>query len=75
MMAAVDFPDKGRVKGSWYAAVPPLVRHYTGLTPMDYFGRTMVGNLPDNVTVGVVRRPYFHEIHKLISIVKMILLF
>ena len=40
MMAAVDFPDKGRVKGSWYAAVPPLVRHYTGLTPMDYFGRT-----------------------------------
>lgn len=54
MMAAVDFPDKGRKKGMWYTAVPPLVRHYTGLTPMDYFGRTMVDSLPDNVTVGVV---------------------
>lgn len=54
VMAAVDFPESGRVKGEWYTAVPPLVRQYTGLTPMDYFGRTMVANLPENVTVGVV---------------------
>ena len=54
VMAAVDFPDSGREKGKWYTAVPPLVRQYTGLTPMDYFGRTMVANLPENVTVGVV---------------------
>ncbi|MDE7095940.1 MAG: glycoside hydrolase family 97 N-terminal domain-containing protein, partial [Muribaculaceae bacterium] len=35
-------------------AVPPLVRENTGLTLMDYFGRTMVDNLPENITVGVV---------------------
>lgn len=54
MMAAVDFKESGRTQGEWYTAVPPLVRQYTGLTPMDYFGRTMVANLPDEVTVGVV---------------------
>ena len=32
----------------------PLVRQNTGLTPMDYFGRTMVDNLPEEVRVGVV---------------------
>ena len=33
---------------------PPLVRQNTGLTPIDYFGRTMIVNLPDNIRVGVV---------------------
>ena len=37
MMAAVDCPSLGRVKGQWYKAVPPLVRCHTGLTPADYF--------------------------------------
>ena len=54
MMAAVDFSNPQRSKGEWYVAVPPLVREYTGLTPMDYFGRTMVDNLPEDVKVGVV---------------------
>lgn len=54
MMAAVDFSNPQRTKGEWYVAVPPLVREYTGLTPMDYFGRTMVANLPEDVKVGVV---------------------
>lgn len=54
VMSTVDFENPARVKGEWYTAVPPLVRQYTGLTPMDYFGRTMVANLPENVTVGVV---------------------
>lgn len=54
MMAAVDFSNPGRKTGEWYVATPPLVREYTGLTPMDYFGRTMVDNLPENVTVGVI---------------------
>lgn len=40
--------------GTWRTAVPPLVRCSTGLTPADYFGRTMVENLPENVRVGVV---------------------
>ncbi|MDB5325294.1 MAG: hypothetical protein JWM57_863 [Phycisphaerales bacterium] len=54
MLAAVDFPQMGRKKGQWYDAVPPLCRGQTGLCPADYFGRTMVANLPKNVRVGVV---------------------
>ena len=42
------------IRDRWYVAQPPLVREYTGLTPMDYFGRSMVENLPDEVRVGVV---------------------
>ncbi len=53
MMACVNFGNPARSQGNWYQAVPPLVREHTGLTPMDYFGRTMVANLPD-VKVGVV---------------------
>ena len=54
MLAAVDFPKLGREKGKWYTAVPPLCRPSTGLSPADYFGRTMVANLPENIKVGVV---------------------
>ena len=54
MMSAVDCPERGRVKGEWYKALPPLSRCHTGLTPCDYFGRTMVDNLPPNVKVGVI---------------------
>lgn len=54
LMATVNFSDPVRVKGEWSVAVPPLVRQSTGLTPMDYFGRTMVANLPEEVTIGVV---------------------
>lgn len=53
-MATVDFAKAGKMKGEWREAVPPLVRQENGLTLMDYFGRTMVDNLPDNVRVGVV---------------------
>jgi hypothetical protein len=35
-------------------AVPPLCRPSAGLGPADYFGRTLVSNLPPNVKVGVV---------------------
>ncbi len=54
VMAAVDCSDKGRVKGNWYTAFPPLCRCHTGLTPADYFGRTMVANLPKKIKVGVI---------------------
>jgi alpha-L-fucosidase 2 len=40
--------------GVWRTAVPPLARCNTGLTPADYFGRTMVQVLPENIKVGVV---------------------
>ena len=54
MMAAVDFPAMDRTKGNWYPAVPPLCRPGNGLCPADYFGRTMVANLPQNIRVGVI---------------------
>lgn len=54
VMSTVDCSNLGRTKGTWYTAVPPLCRCYTKLSPSDYFGRTMVANLPDSITVGVV---------------------
>ena len=54
VMSTIDCPDLGRVKGQWYRAVPPLCRCYTGLTPADYFGRTLVQSLPDDIKVGIV---------------------
>lgn len=54
VIAAVDCQDLGRVKGNWYPAVPPLCRCNNGLTPADYFGRSLVAGLPTNVKVGVL---------------------
>ncbi len=54
VLASVDFPKLGREKGHWYTAVPPLCRPSTGLCPADFFGRTMVDNLPEDIKVGVV---------------------
>lgn len=54
VLETVDCPNLGRTKGNWYAAVPPLARCRTGLTPADYFGRTMVANLPEKVRIGVI---------------------
>ena len=54
VMEAVDCPNLNRTKGQWYTAVPPLCRCNTGLTPADYFGRTLVANLPKDVKIGVI---------------------
>src|SRR3954468_12839798 len=54
VLAAVDFQKLDRQKGNWYPAVPPLCRSSTGLCPADYFGRTMLSNLPPAIKVGVV---------------------
>jgi hypothetical protein len=54
VFATVDFPKQNRTKGNWYSAVPPLCRPSTGLCPADYFGRTMISNLPPSIRVGVV---------------------
>ena len=54
VMEALDCPNLNRTKGKWYTAVPPLCRCHTGLTPVDYFGRTMVANLPDSIKIGVI---------------------
>lgn len=54
LLPTVDFSSPARTKGVWCDAMPPLVRQNTGLTPMDYFGRTLVANLPEDVRVGVI---------------------
>ncbi|MBP5381695.1 MAG: acetyl xylan esterase [Bacteroidaceae bacterium] len=58
LMPAVDFPATdtrpARKKGEWCEASAPLCRPNTGLTPADWFGRTLVNSLPDNIKVGVI---------------------
>jgi Carbohydrate esterase, sialic acid-specific acetylesterase len=54
VLQAVDCADIKRTKGNWYTAVPPLSRCKTGLTPGDYFGRTLLANLPADVRVGII---------------------
>lgn len=54
VLAAIDASNQGRKRGNWYPAVPPLARGTGGLGPADYFGRTMVANLPENIRVGVI---------------------
>ena len=50
----VDCGDKGRLKDNWHTALPPLARCTTGLTPADYFGRTLVANLPEKIRIGII---------------------
>lgn len=54
LMPAVDDPQRNRKMGEWCKALPPLCRPNTGLTPVDYFGRTLTENLPENIRVGVI---------------------
>ena len=54
LLSAVDAKSLGREKGKWYPARAPLCRENTGLTPADYFGRTMLENLPSDIKIGVV---------------------
>ena len=54
LMPAVDAPQRNRKMGEWCQALPPLCRPNTGLTPVDYFGRTLTENLPENIRVGVI---------------------
>ncbi len=58
LMPAVDFPATDqrpeRFMGEWCEATPPLCRPNTGLTPADWFGRTLVASLPENIRIGVI---------------------
>ena len=54
LMPAVDDPQRGRKMGEWCEASAPLCRPNTGLTPADWFGRTMIKTLPDSIRVGVI---------------------
>ncbi|MBI9073304.1 MAG: hypothetical protein JEY94_17005 [Melioribacteraceae bacterium] len=54
LLQSYDCSNLGRKKAAWYPAIPPLCHCHTGLSPADYFGRTMVANLPDSIKVGVI---------------------
>lgn len=54
VLQSVDCPNLGRTKGNWYTATPPLCRCWTRLSPSDYFGKTMIANLPDSITIGII---------------------
>ena len=58
LMPAVDFPATdqrpARKMGEWCEASAPLCRANTGLTPADWFGRTLVASLPENIKIGVI---------------------
>jgi hypothetical protein len=43
-----------RVYNQWYTAAPPLHSCRSALGPGDYFGKTLAGALPENVTIGIV---------------------
>ena len=53
-LQAVDCPDLGRQKGQWYEAKAPLCHCNTGLSPADQFGKTVIQNLPDSISVALV---------------------
>ncbi|WP_282115803.1 sialate O-acetylesterase [Cellulophaga baltica] len=54
MLQSLDCPNLNRTKGSWYTAAAPLTQCYTGLSPADYFGKHMIKNLPDSITIAVI---------------------
>ena len=54
VMADFDSAKRGWQKGHWYDAVPPLAARGSGICMIDYFGRTMVSNLPPNIRIGVI---------------------
>jgi len=64
-VVADTYAGENRAAGQWYKAVPPLIipdsglTHWTGsftigLSPADYFGRTLADNTPEDITIGVV---------------------
>lgn len=56
VMGAVNCSQGGRTYtvGKWQTYSPPTVRCNTGLSPADYFARTMTTNLPTNIKIGIV---------------------
>ena len=53
MLATCNFTSPKRTLGNWYKAECPIVSPVGKLGPTDYFGRTMVQELPDK-KIGVI---------------------
>lgn len=54
VLQAMDCTNPERTKNTWRTAIPPLCQCETGLSPTDYFGRTMIEKLPDSIKIGVI---------------------
>ncbi|GLB51297.1 hypothetical protein NBRC110019_03360 [Neptunitalea chrysea] len=54
LLEAMDCPNLNREMGKWYNATPPTCQCDTKLSPADYFGKTMIENLPDSISVGII---------------------
>lgn len=52
-MKPQDCVVQNQYAGNFYPSVSPLWECAERLGPSDYFGRTMVENLPENIKVGV----------------------
>ncbi len=55
VLADFDNANRGWKKGTWYKADPPITARGRGINLVDYFGRTMVANLPENIRIGIVK--------------------
>lgn len=55
VLADFDNDSRGWKKGNWYKADPPITARGRGFNLVDYFGRTMVANLPQKCRVGIVK--------------------
>ncbi len=53
-MCADDMPRHNRTKGNWYTAVPPICRESNNMGPVDFFGRKMIEELPEDYRIGVI---------------------
>jgi len=51
---AKDCPNLGRVKETWYTAVPPNCHCYSNLSPADQFGKVMAESINNDITVGII---------------------
>ncbi len=55
VLADFDNASRGWTKGNWYKADAPITARGRGFNLVDYFGRTMVANLPKNIRIGIVK--------------------
>ena len=55
VLADFDSDQRGWKRGNWYDAVAPISARGNGICMIDYFGRTMVANLPPHIRVGVIK--------------------
>lgn len=54
VLQSVECSNLNREMGKWYTAIPPLSHCWSGLSPADYFGRTMLDIMSPPIKIGVI---------------------